>query len=101
MFNRVRGLILEEGGIILDGYQHDAYFCPKCSFITDRFTFQIYYPGGVYEPSYRCNRCKYKLKRMNINVNEDDEALDLSKFACPDCGKFSLEEDITSIIMWD
>jgi DNA-directed RNA polymerase subunit RPC12/RpoP len=101
MLNRVKSLILDEGGILLDGYQHDAYYCPKCSFITERFSFQIDYSGCIYKPSYRCNRCKSKLENMSLDNNECYEALALSEYACPDCGKYSLEEDITTMIMWD
>ena len=95
----VKMLITEKGGRIPYTYEHSIYHCPRCSEFYERFFYHIDYEGGTYEPKYQCSKCKAVLEK--ITGSDNDENIDLSKYPCPKCGKYSLSEDYSSVIMWD
>ncbi|MGH4139462.1 hypothetical protein [Clostridium sp.] len=102
--NLVRALLNEKNGRILGDCGHEIFVCPKCGEFYERFAYKVKYDGGVFVPEYKCNKCKAVLCEA-ADVKKDAEGhrkgIDLSEFHCPKCGKKSLIEDFSYVIMWD
>ena len=101
VIEHMKKLINNEGGTLQNSYEHKAYFCPGCSFITERFYFQIEYKDGIFEPTYNCPNCIRNLEIMQLELDEIYGPVDFSLYHCPNCGQYSLAEDYESIMMWD
>ena len=101
IIEQMKKLIQTRGGILRESYEHKAYYCPECSYITERFFFQIDYKDGIFEPTYNCPKCNKNLEIMQLELNKLGGSIDFSSYSCPSCGQQNLVEDYESIIMWD
>jgi len=71
-------------------YSHQLYSCPHCDLPASRLNYRIEFEGGeIYQPSFRCSRCRRKLVEI-----EDFKLIE----ECPDCGSRFL---LTSSGDWD
>lgn len=84
--------LLDQGATPAPDYGHEAYICPKCHRLSNRFYFRLLGKDGEYEPDYRCFKCRTLLKRADMKAEsgrfyivfkEDDQDAD---WACPNCG---------------
>jgi DNA-directed RNA polymerase subunit RPC12/RpoP len=60
--------------------------------------------GVFFEVEYRCTKCKKALKLFDYDVIEvggSEKEINLEKYPCPKCGKYSLYEGGTVSILWD
>ncbi|MTI80827.1 MAG: hypothetical protein FH758_08085 [Firmicutes bacterium] len=96
----VKMLISDKGGVIPYTYAHKIYHCPKCSEFYEHFFYQVNYDGGIFKPQYKCTKCKTVLEIIS-RENESQGDLNLKSYPCPKCGKYSLAEDLSSVVMWD
>ncbi len=101
IIGHMKKLIQTKDGILCEDYGHKAYYCPECSYITERFYFQIDYEDGIFEPTYNCPECNKNLEIMKFELDEASWTIDFSSYSCPCCGQNSLVEDYESITMWD
>ncbi len=101
VMDHMKNLIKNKGGILRQTYEHKAYYCPECSYIDERFFFQIDYEDGIFEPTYNCPKCKKHLEIMQLGLDELEGPIDFSAYSCPSCGQHGLTEDYDSIMMWD
>lgn len=98
-------LINEKGGIITDDYGHEIYRCPKCGEFYERFFLHLDYDNGSFEIEYKCPKCKTNLQKIHEKVENGNryikKEINLKKYPCPQCGKHSLCEDDSRMILWD
>lgn len=94
----VRNLIENKNGSFADGYEHSIYRCSKCGEFYGRFFFHIDHDDGSFEPAYKCTKCK---KTLDLFELPQHGQADLSLYPCPQCGKKSLAEDYSSMLLWD
>ncbi len=87
----VKNLILEHDGDFID-YDLKLHHCPKCSGFYARFYYQIQFTDGLFEPDYKCTKCKHKLDVVPEQKDHEREegVLDLSDYPCPECGEKSV-----------
>ena len=101
----IKKLLEEENAEIADGYGHEIYRCPKCGDFHGRFYLRLEYDGGSYEVEYKCPNCKTGLKLIDYDINEvegwQEKEINLENYPCPKCGKYSLYEGGTVLILWD
>lgn len=100
----VRELIKEKKGRISKEYGHKIFVCNKCGEFYERFAYQVKYEGGFFVPEYKCTKCKavlYEAEDIKTDAKEHGEGINLPKYHCPKCGKQSLIEDCSAVIMWD
>lgn len=97
VLNRVRELTYEENIKVVDGYGHKIYRCPKCGKFYNRFHLKLEYADGDYEIKYKCTKCKKELELISNDFEDENiierKEIDLSKYPCPECGKYELVED--------
>lgn len=103
--DQLRILLNNENVVVADRFGHYIYRCPSCNELYSRFFIHLEYPGGSFEPEYRCSKCKSILGRVNHNSNECsvEETIEttLVSFPCPKCESKSLHVDSRFTIMWD
>lgn len=86
-------------GAMLGVYGYAIYCCPGCHEIYTRFHFHLRSEEGhEFEPEYKCNDCKRKLMRVQMEGEQGIlhmRKADGTKFQwnCPDCGSEKLELD--------
>ena len=101
----IRILIENQNAVIADGYGHDTYRCPKCGEFYGRFFIHLDYPGGSFEPEYKCSKCRFNLERVNCDFTHgydvDEKHELLASLPCPKCGRNTLYVDTVTIILWD
>jgi ssDNA-binding Zn-finger/Zn-ribbon topoisomerase 1 len=100
----IKELLNEKNAEIADDYGHKIYRCPKCGEFYGRFYLRLEYDGGFFEVEYRCTKCKKALKLFDYDVIEvggSEKEINLEKYPCPKCGKYSLYEGGTLSILWD
>ena len=101
----IRILIENQNAVIADGYGHDTYRCPKCGEFYGRFFIHLDYPGGSFEPEYKCSKCRFNLERVNCDFTHGYDADEkhelLASLPCPKCGRNTLYVDTVTIILWD
>jgi len=105
MLAHIKELLSKKSAVIADGYGHKIYLCPKCGEFNERFFIHLDYDDGSFAVEYKCTNCKTALKAIDYDVTATDEweekEINLEKYACPKCGKYSLYEDGTMMMMWD
>lgn len=97
----IKELINKKNAIIANNYEHKIYRCPTCGEFYERFFIHIDYDEGSYEVDYRCTKCKTLLEFLNNDVQEELKGINLNKYPCPKCGKYSLYESEGLNILWD
>jgi len=61
----IKELLIENNGVIADGYGHKIYRCPKCGEFYERFFIHLDYDGGCFEVEYKCTNCKAVLRPLD------------------------------------
>ena len=74
------------------GYGYDAYVCPKCNFIDNKFRFMLSADKKRFVPKYSCNICGHDLR---IRKNKEE-----FKLKCDYCGSEEFEKE-SDYINWD
>lgn len=103
----IKELLNDKNAVIADGYGHEIYRCPKCSEFYGRFFIHLDYDGGSFEVEYKCTKCRTSLKQIDYDAKEEDEyecggkVMALEQYPCPKCGKHSLYEGGTIMMLWD
>ena len=77
---------------IKHNYKHDAYICPKCKNIHNKFRYTLVSNNKRFIPKYKCDYCGSKLK---IKKKNEDFII-----TCDECGSNKFEKD-TQFISWD
>ena len=75
-----------------DGYGYDAYICPKCDFIDNKFRYILYSDNKKFIPKYSCKYCGNDLR---IKHSKED-----FKLLCDFCGSKDFEAK-PYLINWD
>ena len=75
-----------------DGYGYDAYICPKCNFIDNKFRYILYSNNKIFIPKYSCKYCENDLR---IKKSKED-----FKLKCDFCGSTDFEKE-SYLINWD
>lgn len=75
-----------------DNYGYDAYICPKCKNIDNKFRYTLYTSNKRFIPKYSCKYCKNILR-----VKKEKEDF---KLKCDNCGSEEFEKE-PMFINWD
>ena len=98
----IQRLTEKKNATVYGDYGFDVYRCSQCNHFYKRFTIALEYTGGIYMVEYECPTCRIKLEPMNIKDQLDEgKNYDLSKYPCPTCGAYSLEQRFDEQVMWD
>ncbi len=75
-----------------DGYGNDAYICPNCKTIANKFRYELVSNNKIFIPKYKCKYCgnTLRLKKENEEFN----------IICVRCGSKDFEES-TIYADWD
>ncbi len=83
--------LLEHHEVPATEYGHRIFACPNCPALQGGFYYQISYDQGeVLESVCKCRRCKARMAEVDS---------DISRHACPGCGKRGLSGEL--IFDWD
>lgn len=78
--------LLQKGeALIEDGYGYKIHVCPKCNDLSDQYHVCWLYDGKINHNHHYCEKCESLLEIFDIN--------EISKYACPSCGTFNLQQD--------
>ena len=91
---RKEALGLIAAGGLPDGYGHEVYGCPHCKHLYERFYFRIKTEEKVFEPEYKCSKCRRTLIRLDVDLRERR-----LPWPCPSCGKKKLSACLVNL--WD
>ncbi len=97
----IRKLTEKKDLTIYGEYGFDVYRCPQCNHFFERFTITLKHTDGLFRVEYECPTCKMKLEPILVNGQLEEENYDISKYPCPICGKYSLEQRFDELVMWD
>lgn len=79
---------------LADNLGFRLYECPVCETLHSKFHVEITYNrNDLFIKKYNCNKCKAILVPL-------PKKIDLSKFACKNCGEKALQESL-NYTMWD
>ena len=77
---------------IKDGYGYDAYICPNCKRIDNKFRYSLFVDDKTFVPKYSCKYCG-----CDLRVKKEKEDF---KLKCDKCGCEDFEKE-AFIIDWD
>ncbi len=78
--------LLQKGEALIEGeYGYKIYACPKCNDLSSQYHVCWLYDGKINHNHHYCEKCESLLEIFDINK--------ISKYACPSCGNFNLQQD--------